>query len=141
MTSRSNPPEFESLVPPTGEYDPALESDLGLGSDPALVTPKVPRVGTPWLASVSVGCSAMGLALALFAAQPLIGLFLCTAGVITGSIDRRRADPEDATRRRLARAGILIGWIGIGLAVAVAVILGVVITTLLQGALHLLKSL
>ena len=78
---------------------------------------------THTLAILSLVLSILGLL------PPLLPLVGPIAGVVTGMVARKeiRARPDLYTGEDLARAGVILGWIGIGvgLLVCVLIVLGV----------------
>ena len=73
-----------------------------------------------FLAIVSLVLSILGL-------MPVLPLIGSIAGIVTGSIARKeiRSRPEQYSGDGAAKAGIILGWIGIGL--AILAVLGVLL--------------
>ena len=86
-------------------------------------TPAAERPRIYSLAVVSLVLSILGVVpfpLILFPVLPLIGPI---AGIITGNIARKeiRANPERYTGEGYAKAGVILGWIGIAFFIVVIV--------------------
>jgi hypothetical protein len=81
--------------------------------------PTAIRPSTHTLAILSLILSILGLF------PPVLPLVGSIAGVITGMIARREilAHPELYTGEGTARAGVILGWVGIGLCIAICVLI------------------
>ena len=117
-------PQVQQAPPPYVPPQPQ-PATYAYGGSPARPVPQSNGIGIAGLVLAILGITCV---------VPVVGSIL---GVVFGHMGMKAADRGVADGRQIAKAGFIIGWVGIGLAaVAIVIFIAIIVIAAVNGTTH-----